>query len=203
LKKPTKKFSAMSPEKAYILGVLCGDGYIRPGTIQLEIRYDEEFIRRFTECLNIVYGLDFLYKYCEKRNSFKAYITSEIISKDLLRYGKFGTFEWRVPKGILNGNDKKVISNFLRGMYDSEGTVSKSSIALSSVNKKGLGDISKLLKILGIKSSIYMYRNKYYNLYIFRKERFKIYKEKVGFTIKRKENRLNEVLKNGISYKPA
>lgn len=203
LRRPTKNFSNLSSEKAYILGVLCGDGHIHPSAIRFEIRYDEEFIKRFSECFYIVYGLSFLYKYYKRRNSFVLYVASEIICRDLLSYGKFGTFEWRVPKEILNCNNEKIISSFLRGIYDSEGSVARAAITTSSVSKKGIKEISWLLKRLGIKNKICLYRNKYYTLYIFRKERFKIYREKVGFTIKRKQERLNEILKNDKSYKPA
>ncbi len=203
LRRPTKDFSKLTPEKAYLLGVLCGDGHIRPGAIRLEIRYDEEFIKRFTECLNTVYGLDFRYKYYEKKNSFVMSITSEIISKDLLRYGRFGTFEWSVPKDILKSSDTDIISNFLKGMYDSEGSVCRSAITLGSVSKRGIDGMGKLLKLLGIKSKVSIYKEKYYYLYIFRKERFKIYREKIGFTIKRKQEKLDKVLANGISYKQA
>ncbi len=203
LRRPTKDFSKLTSEKAYILGVLCGDGYIRPGAIRLEIRYDEEFIKRFTECINTVYGLDFRYKYYEKKNSFVMSITSEIISKDLLRYGKFGAFEWGVPKEVVTSNSLDITSNFLEGMYDSEGTVGRSAIVLTSVSKKGVYGMCKLLKRLGIKSKVSIYKEKYYYLYIFRKERFKIYREKIGFTIKRKQEKLDSILANGISYKQA
>lgn len=203
LRKPTKEFSNLSSEKAYILGVLCGDGHINPSSIRFEIKFDEEFIKRFSQCFDMVYGLYFPYKYYKKRDSFVLYVSSEIICEDLLKYGKFGTLEWKVPEEILNCNDEKIISNFLRGIYDSEGSVAKSAVTISSVSKKGIKGISYLLKKLGIKNKIRLYRKKYYTLYIFRKERFKIYREKIGFTIKRKQERLNEMLKNDLSYKPA
>lgn len=203
LKKPSKRFSALSPEKAYILGVLCGDGHINKKAIRFEIRKDEEFIKKFSKCFKEVYGLKFNYNYYKKRNSFVLYVSPEIICKDLLGYGKFGCFEWKIPKKIKESDDTNIICNFLRGIYDSEGCVTKSSIIMSSSNEKGIKGVKFLLKRLGIKSKIGITKKGHYILWIFRKERFKIFRDKIGLTIKRKQDKLNEILKNDISYKSA
>lgn len=203
LTRPIKNFSKLSPKKAYILGVLCGDGHINKKMIRFEIRNDEEFIKEFAKAVKEVYGLDFEYKYYGKRNSLVLYVASEIICEDLLNYGKFGTFKWRVPKEIIKSKDEKIISNFLRGVYDSEGSVAKSCILMSSSNKKGIEDISFLLKKLGIENKIGITKGSHYILWIFRKERFKIFRDKIGFTTKRKQDKLNENLKNDKAYKSA
>lgn len=203
LRRPTKDFSNLSPEKAYVMGVLCGDGHIRPKTIRFEIRTDEEFAKEFSDCLKKVYGLYFPYKYYERRNSFVLYASCEIVCNDLLRYGSYGTFDWRVPKEVKESKDEKIISSFLRGIFDSEGSTNKSSITMASVNKNGIEDIRELLKKIGIESKIGICNRRYSILWIFRKQRFKIFREKVGFTIKRKKDKLNEILKNDKSYKPA
>lgn len=203
LRKPNKIFSKLSPEKAYILGVLCGDGHINKKMIRFEIRNDEEFIKKFSESFKKVYGLNFNYKYYKKRNSLVLYVASEIICEDLLNYGNFGTFEWRVPNEVMNSNNKNILSNFLKGIYDSEGSITKSCILMSASNKKGIKDISFLLKKLGIENKIGITKINHYILWIFRKERFKIFRYRIGFTIKRKQDKLNEILKNDRVYKPA
>lgn len=203
LRMPTKEFSKLSPEKSYLLAVLCGDGHIHPGMIRLEIRKDEEFIKEFSSCLKKVYGLEFKHYYYAKRNSFILYASPEIVCNDLLKYGKFGTFDWNVPKEIMESNDEKIISSFLRGIFDSEGSVTKCSVLMCSANKKGIEEIKILLKKIGIESKITKTKAGYYILWIFRKERFKIFRKRVGFTIKRKMDKLNEILKNDKSYKPA
>lgn len=189
LRRPTKEFSRLSPEKAYILGVLCGDGCINNKMAKLEIRKDKEFIEEFANCLKEVYGLEFKPYYYEKRNSFIVYAASEIVCKDLLGYGKFGTFEWNIPKEVLISNEK-IKTNFLRGMFDSEGSVNKSVITMASANLKGLNSIKRMLKKVGIMNTITT-RGKYSYLYICGREKLKTFKEKIGFTIKRKQERLN------------
>lgn len=203
LKLPTKDYSHLGPEKAYILGVLCGDGHITETFLGLEIRHDEDFIEEFTKCFEKIYGLKYNYKYCSPKNTLYVRISNQTMCKDLLSYGKFRTREWRTPKEIMRTNDKKIIGAFLRGFYDSEGSSSsRSCVTCSSVNKGGLMEIGKLLEKLGIKSTLRGQRNNsYYVLYIFRKERFKLFRDLVGFTIKRKRDKLNDTINTGFFSK--
>jgi len=194
-KRPTTNYYHLSPEKAYILSVLSGDGYIDKYGIKFEIRNDEEFIREFSHCLEKVYGLKYNYKYKLKKNTFLLNVSSMMISKDLLRYGNFRTFSWNVPQEILNSNDKKIVSSYLRGIYDSEGSVSKYYISITSASYKGLVGISKLLRKLGIESRLK--KSGYSALYISRKRNFLLFKDLVGFTIKRKIQKLEETYKRG------
>ena len=202
LKKPTREYFALSSEKAYILGVLCGDGCLTEKMIRLEIRRDEEFIKTFVDCFEKVYGLKYNYSYYKPRDTLITQINSIIIAQDLARYSEFRTRSWSVPKEIMESNDKSIIGAFTRGFYDSEGSVSRSSITSSSVNGEGLKQIAFLLKKLGIETTLRRQANgKYYVLYIFRKGRFKIFREKVGFSIKRKRENLDETLNTGYFTK--
>lgn len=190
LKRPTKEFSRLSVKKAYLLGALCGDGHINPKFIRFEIRNDEEFIREFSNCIENVYGIKFNYNYYPKRNSFVLYASCELICSDLLNYGNFYTFTWNVPKEILISSEEKIIGSFLRGIFDSDGSASKYCISLVSASKKGIKGVSKLLDKLDIKNKIVIIRKKYYGITVTGKERLKRFKEKIGFKIKRKLEKL-------------
>jgi len=184
------------------LGVLCGDACLTKWMIRLEIRRDEEFIKEFVECFEKVYGLKYLYNYYKPKDTLVAQINSMLIAEDLSRYGNFKTKEWEVPKEIGESKEEEVIGAFLRGFYDSEGCAARSAIISCSVNKKGLQQIQILLKKLGIEST-FKERNdgNFFTLYIFRKGRFQIFKDKVGFTIKRKSDRITETLNTGFFSK--
>jgi len=190
IRRPTKEFFKMSKEKAYLLGVLCGDGCLCHDSIKLEIKYDKEFIKEFSRCLKEVYGLDYKYYYYPRRDSLVLYASSKIICKDLSRYGKFGTFKWKIPKEILNGPNEKFACSFLRGLFDSEGSASRYVVRMSSANKTGITLTGKLLSRLKIKNKIIATKEGYYALYITKRERLKSFKEKIGFTIKRKSKEL-------------
>ncbi|MEK6850271.1 MAG: LAGLIDADG family homing endonuclease [Nanoarchaeota archaeon] len=203
LKIPIKDYSLLGIEKAYILGVLCGDGYINKNFISFEIRQDKEFAEEFATCFEKVYGLKYNYKYYKRKNTFIVRISNQTICEDLLKYGKFKTREWKVPSEIMESSNAKTIGAFLRGFYDSEGSSSsRSCITCSSVNMQGLEGIAALLKKLGIETTLKSQQNgRYYVLYIFRKGRFKIFIDKIGFTIKRKQDKVNETINTGYFTK--
>ncbi len=190
LKRPTKDFSKLSPEKAYILGVLCGDAWINKTSIKLEIRKDEDFIAKFSDCFNKIYGFKYDYHYYPKRNSYVLSVSSQIICTDLLKFGNFGTFVWRVPIDILETDNILLKSNFLTGFYDSEGSVAKYCITVSSANRLGLEGVSSLLINLGINNKVKKTKRGYYLITITGRERIKTFKEKIGFTIKRKMDKI-------------
>jgi len=194
-KRPTTNYQDLIPEKAYVLSVISGDGYIDRLCIKFEIRKDEEFIKEFSRCLEKIYGLKYNYTYRKKKNTFLLNVSSMLISKDLLRYGNFRTFSWNVPQEILNSDNKEIISSYLRGIYDSEGTVGKYYVSITSASCNGLVGISKLLKKLGIKSRLK--KSKYSTLYISKKMNLELFKDFVGFTIKRKMQKLEETYKLG------
>ena len=195
LRRPTKNYDLLTQEKAYILGVLCGDGYIDKKSIKFEIRKDEEFIREFSNCIEDVYGLKYNYIYKIKKNTFLFNISSMLISKDLLRYADFRTYSWNVPDEILSSNNKKIISDYLRGLYDSEGTVSKYYVNITSSSHRGLRRVSMLLNKLGIENKIK--KNKYSTLYINKKRNLRLFKDLIGFTIKRKMEKLENTYRLG------
>ena len=202
LKRPTKDYASLSPEKAYILGVLCGDACLTKKIVRLEIKKDEEFVAEFVDSFEKVYGLKYKYIYYKPKNSFVAQISSILIAKDLARYANFKTREWKVPKEISESNDSKLIGAFLRGFYDSEGSATRSAIISCSVNRVGLEQVGRLLENLDIKNKmVERYNGKFYLLYIFRKERMKRYIEKVGFTIKRKKEVIENILNTGFFSK--
>lgn len=193
LKKPTKKFEFLSKEKAYILGVLCGDGFICSKNIRFEIRKDEDFIQEFTKCFTQVYGINYNYHFYAKKSSFVLYVSNETICSDLLRYGKFGTFEWSIPKEIFQFKDEKFASFFLRGIFDSEGSSSRYCVSMSSANEKGIKEIGMLLNKFAISNKIFKTKKGYYVLYITKRERLKRFREEIGFSIKRKMEPLNNL----------
>ena len=155
LKRPTKDYSKISPEKAYIFGVLCGDACISNRSVRFEIRNDEDFIQEFSNCFEKVYGLKYNYHYYARRNSYVLYISSQIICNDLLNgNGDFKTFTWRVPEEIMKSKIESLSSSFLRGFYDSEGSASKYCISVSSANKLGLENVSLLLNKFNIRNEV-------------------------------------------------
>jgi len=202
---------------SYVLGVLCGDGYLskdKKSTCEIGLRtIDKDFALTFKSNLQKTFDLypvikiippsihkirGKLYK-CKKQ--FKVIIFSKRIYNSLLKFdaiGKFKTKIWRVPKEITNSKNEKIIGMFLRGFLDSEATPREYCIEIASSNKKGLNDIKYLLSKLGIRR-FYFYKDwkNVWKLIISGKDNLFLIYQKIGFTIERKQ----KVLKNSVEYR--
>ena len=153
-----KESSKLTKEKAYVLGALCGDGYISTGyRIGLSV-CDKEFAEYFKNCLIKVYHVNSSLS-IRKRN-YTNYSTqpkiqyivsciSKLVVKDLERYSKsFKSRDWKLPIQIKNSS-LEFKAAFLRGFVDSEAHVryrkGQSEINICSGNLEGLKQIRKLL----------------------------------------------------------
>ncbi|MEK6936548.1 MAG: LAGLIDADG family homing endonuclease [Nanoarchaeota archaeon] len=206
----------LTKEKAYVLGVLCGDGYIRVHKsgygflVGLDV-CDEDFADEFRNCLQVIYKLT-PSKNLRKvkptnytntpKPRFSINLTSKLVVKDLFRYAEsFKTKEWTVPKEILDSN-LEIKSAFIRGLFDSEGTISlrKSSGAYLSVCS---GNINPLLNVREMLKKDFdidlkpLYPQKdFIKLKSAKYQDIKNFSDKIGFTIGRKKQVLEIAVKN-------
>ncbi|MBI2507945.1 hypothetical protein HYV89_03250 [Candidatus Woesearchaeota archaeon] len=215
LSKISKQPKFLTMEKSYVLGVLCGDGYIRINGGQYLVGLDvcdEDFANKFRECLTSVYGLipsknkraiksTNLCKNPKPRYTIN--LTSKLVVKDLLKYSKsFKTKEWIVPQEILESN-LEIKSAFLMGLFDSEGSASlKKSygvyLSVCSGNKEPLLKVKEILKndfdinLISIdEGAVMRLKSSGYN-------NVKNFCDKIGFTIKRKQDKLEKGLSSYI-----
>jgi len=190
---PTKEYSTLTSEKAYVLEVLCGDGYIDKGRLRLEIRYDKEFAEEFKDCIEKIYGGVHKVNYYAARNTFIVDISREVMCSDLFKYGVFDTWNWIVPKQILNSNDVNIMGSFVKGVFDSEGHVEKYGITMLTASKNGADNMITLLSRLGITAHKYKSRQ-YAVISITHWENMKKFSDLVGFNIRRKQTALEKSL---------
>jgi hypothetical protein len=179
-KEPKAGYENLTPPKAYLLGVLCGDGYLsrRGYVVGLKCKSQDEkdFIAAFNEALNAVYGLKtYVHHYGPSTVDFKdkKYTSSpqtciRIYSKkaymDLIRYDPtkkgFKREYWRVPREIIKTWDEALISSFLRGFYDSEGSTvtenvnSECRATIYNTCLEGLIEVHYLIMKLGFQGHI-------------------------------------------------
>ena len=122
------------------------------------------------------------------------YVSKEICA-DLKRYGLFGTYEWKVPQKILKSKNKKIKAMFLKGFFDSEGSVDKCSVTIGALNNNGgLDGVKQLLQDLGIRSTIGMKHIPI--LRVTSRHYMNLFLNKVGFSIKRKQEKLENNINN-------
>lgn len=201
----------LTREKAYVLGVLAGDGWLsyypekRICQIGLEA-VDEEFIDEFRRCLNKVYGLNPSKKKVNVKNprwkdKHRVRLCCKAACEDLLSYGvSFKQNNWLIPPAIKSGSIGARTS-YLRGFFDSEGSVENKCrrIKGTSSHLRGLEDISALLWGLGIRSRIApQSKENAYDVRIQDRASVELFTKHVGFIIMRKADRLQRML---ASYK--
>ena len=203
----------MSLDKAYILGVLCGDGYInynkdkRAYQIGLDVT-NKEFFNKFRRCLYKVYKIRPTneYKIIKIKNWQNKYITrlcSKAACEDLLKYGELKTENWKIPK-IIKKSDLNIQAIFLKGLYDSEGDVDKSCkrIGLTSINGTGLDEVKNVLNNFNIRCTIIIQkdlkpnRKTRYVLRVQDRKSVETFYRFINFTIKYKKENLKQIINN-------
>ncbi|MEK6896842.1 MAG: LAGLIDADG family homing endonuclease [Nanoarchaeota archaeon] len=221
-----KNYKNLTPERAYLFGVMCGDGCVFSGTeykdrwsfkshiVYLSVK-DKDFLDEFVKNFIMVYGVKPNIYYRDRKNNkwsniWTARVNRKLIYEDLAKYN-FAKF-WTIPDEVMNSLDKNIICSFLRGIYDSEGSVSLgsrgASISICSVSKSGLEQIRTLLSRINIKSSHlgqYAVRDHpeksiCYYFTITHLNNYLIFLKEIGFSIKRKEKQLLSYIKNLKRY---
>jgi len=163
----------LSPELAYIYGVLIGDGSIDSGKrVNLNVN-DKDFAYAFAKALKKWSNLE---PTINKRKVFSNHQTKygNWVRTDNIQYVvrlgskqavnfllsniKCRTYDWEVPEPILSSKNEKIKGSFLKGFFDSEGSVvynkryNKKRIDLRVFRTKGIEDVQVMLYDLGIKS---------------------------------------------------
>lgn len=198
---------SLSEELAWWVGVVKGDGYVDDVDyyVKLGVR-DKEFRDRWVEIGEKLFSIKA--KTNEKIRDNRPFYEGQFNSKLLIIYlkenfGKFGRYVWNIPKNIKN--EPKIIFSFLKGLFDSEGSIkfyprkSGAVVSLVSVNKKSIFQIERILKKFGIKCRVRLYRRKdrkndYYIIYIGGFYNISKFAKYINFSIKRKRNKLSNYL---------
>lgn len=159
------KHHQLTSEKAYVLGVVGpGDGFIEyrkdngVHRVALEAT-DLDFIKYFSLCLNITYGIKpKIVKLKMRRGDtkihYKCILQSKAVCDDILNYNaNFKEKTWDIPE-VIKKASKNIKAKYLQGMADSQGSVANydttKCVVLCSRNEIGKKEIASLLKDVGI-----------------------------------------------------
>lgn len=207
IKKPFKdlKFINLEPSFSlgYTIGVVFGDGNLsswkeRNGAEHFYVRLkakDKDFVEFFEKHINLIGG------HCTTFFDKRGFYNATVHSKSLHIFLKnFPTTEaLKMSKDMKRG--------FLMGIFDSEGTITKRKncnghqIKIINKNEQLIDVCKRLLEEFGIKANKYKVggssfnpNGTYYNLYI-KAESLTNFFVNLGFSIKRKQDRLLELMK--------
>ncbi|MEM1944320.1 MAG: LAGLIDADG family homing endonuclease [Nitrososphaerota archaeon] len=213
-----------SRELAYIIGVVAGDGYVwwrqRPResyhevTVGLTVK-GKEFAEEFSRCLATVLKRGPIKLSWSKRQFVVVRVTCKALYELV---GRLFNIE-KVKRFVEHCSRCK--SAFLKGFLDSEGCVSKKSeVIIYNTNLGLLEYVKQLLESLGIGTTgphlnnkhgmtlrnpkngkIYTKKRDVYSVYIPAEYRLRFY-QRIGFTIERKQRRLEDYLIRTGRLKP-
>ncbi len=197
IRKNTKDYPHL---KARIIAYLMGDGAVcvrkeKNGDQHHSISFypdDKHMLQAFLEAFKIIYSQQPRIRNHGKY--FSVILESKPVTLDLLRHGSFRSLEWRIP----DFKEKKYKKEWLRAFYDCEGYIGPRIIAVQSVNKTGLKQVSDLLVEFGISCKMYSYErqqktwNMNFLLYITKLEDRRRFLNEVGFNHRRKLQKLQQ-----------
>jgi intein-encoded DNA endonuclease-like protein len=198
----------------YVYGVMCSDGKFvwneKYGNYSISLETSNvQFSTMFTEHLSKIVNK------APRSGTHKRRKGNVVVHMNMVTlYGKsaieslserwgmrFG--DWNTPKASFD--DEHFRRGFLRGFCDGNGSVSvnvertktrktkKRSIILYSMNRGGLANIGELLRIEGIGTSTYP-AGECFALKITGKTRLELFRDRVGFGLDEKKNKLDEAL---------
>ncbi|MBN1274918.1 hypothetical protein JXA12_01320 [Candidatus Woesearchaeota archaeon] len=190
--------------KATICGLLAGDGSVHERRMKngmhREVRLyadDPVMVATYNEAMQKVYG-----KHPSTRirdNVCHVRLTSKTVVQDLLRVGRFGTKEWRVPFQLLEPQERKIA--WLKGFFSGEACVGEKNIRVQTINNAGMKDVSALLNHIGITHRTYSYNPRPLNhhevhiISINRRQARKRYCERIGFWHGKKTEKLKKTVR--------
>jgi len=192
----------INEEWGRFLGYILGDGHLCNSN-SVGISQDKRYEDVIDNILNFVTKIGI--------NSFKVKKNNSEFGVDLIfssrnlkwflgekigfngRYGKI----LKVPDVIWK-SPKSVVREFIRGLFESDGTVSKCSCSFVSKELQLVKDIQFLLLGFGIKSRWFSRLNKKYNRYyhtlILQRQSCDIFYEKINFISKIKKQKLKHII---------
>ena len=175
----------ITEDVAYTIGAMVGDGCTR--TTMGFTNADAEVVARVSRGLAEI-GCDIVprggiqYGICGKRvTSLFAAIGARCNAHDK-----------RVPDCIIE-SPRSVIVSFLRGLFDTDGTVNKNGdVQFCSVSRDLIDDVSALLLALGLHPVVTFKANRYRGAFILSLwgRQARKYFDEIGFEIKRKQERM-------------
>lgn len=188
---PTK----INDDIALLFGYLIGDGCLTRDDKILFSNIDTDIINNYTRIIESYFGL--------KTNKVKDNKSDYVIySKYLRKYLELQGLDYNtshykeVPQCILS-RSKSINSNFLKGLFDTDGTVESNRVSFTTASEKLSKQVQFMLLNFGIISSRRLNVNKneqsHWTVSI-TGANINMFAEEVGFTSQRKSQKLTSIL---------
>ncbi len=190
---------------AQFLGYLIGDGCIEKDRITFFEQY-RDLALSYQKKFSKLFEMDLSYRFRKNKNYHQIRFTSRplvrLIQNEFPEIKK--SLDSEIPQKILQSNNE-IIASFLKGIFDAEGYVStRKQVALGINNKRLVQQLQLALLRFSIIGSMHEYDNKVnihsnnprFTLDITEKKSLKLFKKFIGFTSKKKSEKLKSIIKN-------
>lgn len=179
---------------ALIMGYLIGDGCLTRDNVILFSNKDEDILDKYISVFS---------KHFDSRVKRVSEKTCDYVVFDKylrmyfyqLGFSQANSFHKEVPKCILNA-PKNIISKFIQGLFDTDGTIDDKSVSLCTTSNKLSKQIQVMLLNYGIltrRVKRYSKNSFHYIVYIYGENIDKFYDE-IGFSCKRKQTKLQSLI---------
>lgn len=185
----------ITPQLALIYGYLIGDGCMTSKNTIIFTNIGDEILDKFKNITQKYFNVD-----VKKRsgNNYDYEINDTYLRKylEIIGFDYSRSYDKKVPKFIMAAS-KDVVSAFLQGLFDTDGTVDNKIISLTTVSEKLANQVHFLLLNFGIvsKLSIKKTKSKFgkaYQICISGND-VGIFKSEIGFGLKKKADKLDKL----------
>jgi intein/homing endonuclease len=175
----------LTPEFAWALGVIVGDGCYRnrrDGMIDVT-NQDRDLIDRYRSVLEPL-GLHVGVR--TKANQYRVYFISRPLRRWLKRLGlgyalspdkRSPAVIWQAPAGVRAG--------FLRGLFDADGSVGDRNVRFTSASRELVREVHDLLLSLGIVARVHSQGPRHHKVCV-SSTALALFRDRVGFGVERK-----------------
>lgn len=195
-------------EVAYLVGLMVGDGcYTKPVLKTHGCRFSG-IDQSMLESLKMILFKNFPESKVTSRKKCDHDIQSASFRKFLYVTGMAGKYSYeKIVPDIIYGSPKDVVVGFLQGLFDTDGTVCKNGNTYYCSSSRELAHgVQNLLMSIGVRSRVTMKKTKCRDTYILATFREDDFGSKVGFRLKRKQDKIAKDRKwtlNRSCYPPA
>ena len=195
------KLPEIKPELFRFLALIIGDGHLTRTYVELS-NSNVSLLNEFLTLGNDLFGVNGKIKHPKNRVS-KAIINSSVLCTFLnkifqIPYGNKAKIV-AVPDMLFEQNEK-CVAEFLSGIIDCEGYVSKNSIELTSVSEKLSQGIGTLLLRLGVLSSV-IKRPNHFRINIHGYNNINKLNSEISLKEENKKSKLDTLLKRTLAHK--
>ena len=192
-------------DKAYIMGLLTGDGNLSHSNRIGLTTTDPEIVDSFHSYMKGTYGNDTHIGL--GGDTITHLVTSWKVKKDFYNAGMsyLLSYDKTIPYTILQAPKETVIA-FMQGLFDSDGYSERNIVGIATVSKKMSDQIMMILLNLGIvsrrrfKSKIDQYHPRPVYEIVISGDALRVFAQEIGFRLLRKKEALNQYLsKNHLS----